>query len=296
MRNLSSGLADHLASGVTTLCHAWRIRRRDGVDFGFTDHDGDLTFGGVTYAAATGLDASQAEASLGLSVGGSEISGALDSTALRDDDLSNGLFDGASVEIWLVNWADPSLRELLDAGSIGEVTRTEHAFSAEVRSLAHQLDQSHGRLYQSGCSADLGDDRCGVSLATSSFSISGETSAASGRLEVLAALGDFADGWFTGGRLTFVSGANANVSVAVKEHRAAGETHLLSLWTAVAHPVAAGDHFSLTTGCDKSFATCRTKFANQSNFRGFPHMPGNDVVSSYPSQGDPNMDGGSLFR
>ncbi|MDX5493645.1 MAG: phage BR0599 family protein, partial [Alphaproteobacteria bacterium] len=29
---------------------------------------------------------------------------------------------------------------------------------------------------------------------------------------------------------------------------------------------------------DKQFTTCRDRFANAVNFRGFPHMPGNDFV------------------
>ncbi|MEZ5853946.1 MAG: phage BR0599 family protein [Hyphomicrobiaceae bacterium] len=31
----------------------------------------------------------------------------------------------------------------------------------------------------------------------------------------------------------------------------------------------------LRRGCDKRLETCRTKFANAANHRGFPHMPGN---------------------
>ncbi len=42
--------------------------------------------------------------------------------------------------------------------------------------------------------------------------------------------------------------------------------------------------------------TCRLKFDNIVNFRGFPHMPGNDRVIAYPSSLAPAMDGGSFFR
>ena len=54
--------------------------------------------------------------------------------------------------------------------------------------------------------------------------------------------------------------------------------------------IAAGDAFTLRAGCDKQFATCRAKFANAVNFRGFPHMPGDDFVLSYATQGDPDND------
>ena len=59
-------------------------------------------------------------------------------------------------------------------------------------------------------------------------------------------------------------------------------------------PIAAGDTFDVTAGCDKQFSTCHDKFANVVNFRGFPHIPGNDFVISYPLQGEPGHDGASM--
>jgi uncharacterized phage protein (TIGR02218 family) len=63
----------------------------------------------------------------------------------------------------------------------------------------------------------------------------------------------------------------------------------------VPEPIASGDTFTVTAGCDKIFATCRDRFANTVNFRGFPHIPGNDFVVATPSVGAGN-DGGSLRR
>ena len=48
-------------------------------------------------------------------------------------------------------------------------------------------------------------------------------------------------------------------------------------------PVSAA--VTLTAGCDKSFAACRDKFANPDNFRGFPHLPGNDAAYAYVTEG-----------
>ena len=58
--------------------------------------------------------------------------------------------------------------------------------------------------------------------------------------------------------------------------------------------IAAGDDFTATAGCDKRFATCHNRFNNAVNFRGFPHIPGNDFVIRYPVQGEPGNDGSSL--
>ena len=44
-------------------------------------------------------------------------------------------------------------------------------------------------------------------------------------------------------------------------------------------PPAVGDTFIVTAGCDKRFETCKTRFSNASNFRGFPAMPGNKFLT-----------------
>ena len=295
MRQISADFATALARTVTTLCHCWRVARRDGVVQGFTDHDSDVTFSSVTFAAASGFDASDTEATLGLSAGGGEVSGALSSDVLSEDHLADGVWDGASVEVWLVNWSAPEQRVLLDVATIGEVRRSEFAFTAELRSAASYLDQETGLLFQRLCSADLGDARCKLALTAPDFACDGTVLAGATQIVFAASLERaYESGFFTGGKLTFTSGANSGASCQVKDHTVAGDVSFL-LWTPLAHAIAIGDRFTVTAGCDKTLATCRHKFNNIANHRGFPHMPGNDILISYPNSSDPIFDGGSLF-
>jgi uncharacterized phage protein (TIGR02218 family) len=296
MRQIPPALAVHLADGVTTLCRCWRLVRRDGVALGFTDHDRDLAFAGTVFAARSGLEAAEASAEVGFAVGGGEVAGALVSAGITEDDIAAGLYDDAAVETWRVNWAAPAERVLLDTGDLGEVRRADGAFVAEVRGPMHRLDEERGRLYRRTCAADLGDARCGVDLARAAFTATGTVDRTDGALFVAAAGLAFADGFCTGGRLTFESGANAGLSVEVKAHRRVGSSTELDLWQRAPRPIAEGDAFRLTAGCDKRHATCRAKFANAANFRGFPHMPGNDFIVRMPRQGEPGLDGGSFFR
>ncbi|GAC1333169.1 MAG: DUF2163 domain-containing protein [Beijerinckiaceae bacterium] len=296
MRQISPDFAAALARPITTLCHCWRLTRRDGTIQGFTDHDCDLSFSGVTFAAASGFDASDSQASLGLSAGGGEVTGALVSDILSEDDLANGIWDGASVEIWLVDWSAPDRRVLLDIATIGEVRRSEFAFTAELRSAASFLDQETGLLFQRACSADLGDARCKVALTAPDFVCNGEVTASGTSLAFSAILErGYAPGFFTGGKLLFLSGGNSGVSCQIKDQRLVEDGVVFALWTPLASPLAPGDRFTVTAGCDKTLRTCRDKFNNLVNHRGFPHMPGNDVVISYPNSNDPIFDGGSLF-
>jgi uncharacterized phage protein (TIGR02218 family) len=288
MKSLPPSLQAHLDTGTTTLAWCWRVTRNDGTAFGFTDHDRDLAFDGTAFEAATGFTASEIKDALGLSVDNLEVSSALKSDRLNEDDLAGGLYDDAPIEIWRVNWADTAQRVLMRAGSLGEVRRSGSAFTAEVRGLAHYLQQPKGRLFQSGCDADLGDARCGVDLDDSAFRDTGTViAAASNRQFTASGLETFEANWFTRGLVTFTSGANANRSQEVKRHTLADDVATIELWQPMALTIAPDDTFTITAGCDKRFATCGAKFANAVNFRGFPHMPGNDYILAVARPGEP---------
>ena len=279
MKVISTEFAAHLASGATTLCNCWKLTRDDGRVMGFTDHDCDLGIDGVVYEAAAGFTASAIESSAGL--------------AVDNLDLAAGLYDDASVEIWRVNWKAPDQRVLMRRGNLGQVSRGATGFTAELRGLAHRLNQPVGRLFQYGCDADLGDVRCGIDLGAAEMRGVGTVVASEDdRVVTASGLDAFAEGWFDRGRVVFTSGANAGAGCEVKLHSIAAAGAVIEMWQTMARQIAVGDEFTVTAGCDKQFSTCRTKFANGVNFRGFPHMPGNDYVISYARSGEVN-DGGS---
>ncbi|MFG1180320.1 DUF2163 domain-containing protein [Xanthobacter versatilis] len=295
MRTLPSVLAAHLASGATTLCFAWRVTRRDGLVTGFTDHDRDLVVDGVTCKAASGISGSQSTLASGLSVTGAEVSGALSHDALSEDDLAAGLYDGAAIDHLLVNWQDPAQVLLLRRGTIGEVRAQDGVFTAEIRSLSDGLNQTRGRLLSSSCDADLGDARCGVDLTLPAHAASATVVAVEGALSLrVTGLSAFAQGAFARGRARLSSGANAGFVTEVKAHLVDAEGVLLRLWQRPPFAVAEGDGITLTAGCDKQFATCRDRFSNALNFRGFPHMPGNDFVIAVAIAGEGGYDGSLL--
>lgn len=271
------------------------IVRGDGLVRGFTDHDTALAFGGVTYEAASGFTASEVQSGLGLAVDNLTVAGALSSASLNEADLAAGLYDNASIEIWRANWTDTAQRVLMRKGNLGEVKRGKTAFEAEMRGLSHILNQPVGRTYGYSCDADLGDARCTVNLADPAFNGTGAvTNMIDARRFAVAGLGAFADGWFAGGKLTWTSGANKGRAMEVKRHGVSGTAVTLELWQAMSEAISASDTFAVTAGCDKQFSTCKAKFANAVHFRGFPYMPGNDAVTSYPTHVQP-LDGGSRY-
>ncbi|MBX9456119.1 MAG: DUF2163 domain-containing protein [Rhizobium sp.] len=294
MKTLPAGLQAHLDSGATTLCYCWKLTRGDGTVLGFTEHDIDLTFDGVTFTASGGFTATQLVQNLGVSVDNMNVDGALSDSSLSEDDLAGGRYDGASVELWRVNWQDVSQRLLMNSATLGEVTRNGSSFSAELRGLTHKLGQKTGRTFQRTCGAKLGDSRCGVDLSLSQYHGTGQVDAIdSGRVFTAIGINSFASDWFTAGLLTFSDGANVGLAFEVKRHLKKSGSVLVELWQRPLFDVAPADGFTITAGCKQMAGPCHDKFDNIANFRGFNLMPGPDAVLFYPKRGG-GQDGGSL--
>ncbi len=292
MSGIPAALEAHLQSGFTTLCRAWAIRRRDGATFGFTDHDGPLNFDGIEFRAHSGLTASALAQSTGLSVDNAEAIGALSDASITEADIEAGRFDGAEMTSWLVNWTDPEQRWLQFRGTIGELRQGGGAFTAELRGLTDALNQPLGRVYQTPCTAVLGDAQCRVNLDAPGFraTVTVETVREARLLNWSDGMG-FADGWFERGRLDVLSGAAAGLWASIKRDQVSASGRRVELWESMRATLAPGDQVRLTAGCDKRFETCRTKFANVMNFQGFPDVPGEDWIMAVPKSTGANTGG-----
>jgi uncharacterized phage protein (TIGR02218 family) len=276
---LTADFEAHLASGVTTLARCWALTRRDGLVLGFTDHDRDIGFDGVTFRADTGLSARALQQTTGLSIDNSEALGALSDAAVTESDIRAGRYDGAEVAAWLVNWAVPGERHLLFRGQLGEITRGGGAFRAELVGLTEGLNRPQGRVYQAPCAAVLGDPACKVDLSNPAYSGVGVVLAGEAQKRLrISGFEAFADGWFARGRLVVLSGAAEGLSATVKADRLADGLRNIELWQSLRADIAAGDEVRLEAGCDKRPETCKTRFANYLNYRGFPDVPGEDQL------------------
>jgi uncharacterized phage protein (TIGR02218 family) len=289
MKALSDDLQAHLDSGTTTLAWCWRITRSDGQAFGFTDHDRTLTFDGTDFESEAGLIPSELRQGSELSVDAQDAEGVLSSDRITEADIIDGRWDNADGEVFRVNWQDTDQRVLMRRGSIGEIRRGLVSFVAEVRSMAHVLNQQVGRSYQATCDAALGDARCRVNLASSAVRGSGAVaSVPRGRVFTTTALGAYEVRWFAAGVVEWTSGENQGRKAEVMRHDVDGTTAFITLMADPIRTIAEGDTFTITAGCDKRIETCAAKFSNAANFRGFPDIPGPATVLRYATQGNGN--------
>lgn len=285
----------HLRTAATTVARAWIVTRKDGVVLGFTDHDGDLRVDGVACVADTGLTAQAVHQTSGLSVDNTEASGALSDPRISEVDINAGLYDGAQVRSYLVNWMQPEQRKLTFQGTMGEIRRDGPSFQVELRGLTEALNQPQGRVYQKPCTAVLGDGACGLDTDDPRFHHIGGIDAVVDRQSfAFSNLAQFEEGWFTRGQFKILSGAGLASLGWIKSDTLVDGVRIIELWEPIRAAITDGDQVQLTAGCDKMQSTCARKFDNIANFQGFPFIPGEDWLLSVPKQSGVN-DGGSLL-
>jgi len=259
---------------LTALAFCWRVERADGAGIGLTSHDREIVRGGGSYAADRGLVPGAIVRRLGLEPGSGEVAGALSSEALTETDLALGRWDVAKVRLIAIDWwAEAAEAVPLMGGELGEVSLSDESFSAELRGASAALEEPVGPATSPQCRARFGDKQCRVDLA-------GRIQAArvlstSGNALVLD--GNVGEGKLFG-RLRYLSGANCGLDTVILGVDGA-TVRVRDLPRA---EVEAGCRVELRDGCDKRFETCVTRFANAVNFRGEPHLPGNDLLMRYP--------------
>ncbi len=271
MQLISTALAAHLAGEVTTLATCWKLTLNDSTVMGFTDHSTDITLDGQLYEAGSGFTPGAIASGDSLAVDDLEIEGIVDSSTISREDIIAGRFDYAELEVFIMNYQDSSQGKLLlKRGFLGEISLVNNRFVAEVRGLTEHMSCAIGNLYSPSCRIQFGDNSCKLNLA--SYTVTGTVTAVSSSREFSDSSRTEEVGYFSAGNLTFTSGANSGLSMEVKDVNAG----MITLVLPFPYPVAVGDSYTMLAGCDKSFATCCSRFDNAVNFRGEPHVPGLD--------------------
>ncbi|MEQ8307998.1 MAG: DUF2163 domain-containing protein [Hoeflea sp.] len=164
MKTVSPAMAAHIRGDTTTLTTCWAITRQDGQKFFYTELDRDVQFEGEVYRSAAGFNKSAMKSSANFSIDEMEVTGFLRDDGITDEEMRNGAFDFALVEVFLVNYEDESMGRIrLRYGYFGEVRTTgSGAFLVELRGLVDLLGMKIGNTYLNECRQDVGDAKCGI--------------------------------------------------------------------------------------------------------------------------------------
>jgi uncharacterized phage protein (TIGR02218 family) len=269
-RSISPELTAHFGGELLTLAILWKLTRTDDTIMGFTNHDKDIVYDDVTYEAASAFTASAIKNNSSMAVDNLEVDGILDNEKITEPDLMAGLYDGAQVEVYLVNYEDLTQGALImRTGTLGEFSIQKEMFTAEIRGLSQKIQQNIGRIVTPRCPAVLGDSKCTVDL--SGFTFSGVVSSVTDNQTFNSSSLTQDAGYFKFGVIEWTGGSNAGLSMEVKS---SPEVGLINLALPMPYNIEAGDEFNAVAGCNKAWTTCKDKFDNLVNFRGFPFVPG----------------------
>lgn len=279
MKTIGTALQAHLGGELTCLARLVKISRVDGVVLGLTDHDADLTFGGILYHAESSFTAEKFAQKATLESADTKVVGILDSAYLDKDDLLAGRYDHARIDIYICNWQDLSQGIVqIKCGWLGEVSLKDDSYQAVFCGLRDLLTRRVGQVYTPECRHDFCDAKCGLSVAA--FQVAGSVTSVSSDL-VFSDTGRTEEtDVFAYGRITWTSGANIGVSVEIATWDAVAKT--FTLWVPLSSAIQIGDTYLATMGCNKRFSVCRDRFANVARFGGFPHMAGLAKILQYP--------------
>jgi uncharacterized phage protein (TIGR02218 family) len=273
-------IANLLANPVTALAYGWRLERRDGVTIGFTSHDCDVIFDGLLLRASPGMEPTSVVERMGFDNGGLDVRGALTSDALAQADIEAGRWDDAALALFTFDWTDlEQPAQLLAMGRLGTISYSGNRFETVFTGPNSALRKPVAPFTSPTCRAKFCDHQCSLNRLRFTCEVT-VVSNIEDRL-ALAPATNLDPGHFATGYLLWLEGPNCGLRSLILSNSANGVT----LAAPPAHVISQPVHVSLVEGCDKTIATCSSRFANVMNFRGEPHLPGNDILTRYPGAG-----------
>jgi uncharacterized phage protein (TIGR02218 family) len=231
----------------------------------------------MTYKSCSGLDLLGTKQYGDVTENDVNIVGFLNSDDINEHDITDGLFDNAEIDIFLVN------KDFLDGekiylakGYFRDIQFVDNKFYVNIEGMLTLLKKSITENYSPLCRASFCDMRC--KLNRTNYITSASVSSVNSRTSFFSNdLVNFEKNYFKYGSITFRNGKNADRVVEVKENN----NGTVILGNAPDYDMEVGDNFEIIAGCDKTIETCALKFNNNINFRGEPNIPRTKIYKFY---------------
>ena len=283
MRTIPAHIQTMLDGRVDTLAWCARVERKDGKILGFTEHDSELTIGGVIYKPQSGVTLTALAASTSLAVDNADTTAFLDDEDLTEAELLGGAYDGADILIFAADWTRPDDGVvIISKGTFGEVATVDGQFRTEFRSLAQNLQQNIGRNVGPECDVDrVGDGRCKADMTPFTHGVTVQT-VSNPKTTFTIDLAGKSDGYLDFGVAEFTNADTRNTQREYMILGWNGTSMQVTLSEPTIDDIEVGDTLNVYAGCDKTATTCKDTFNNIVNFQGFPFVPGRDSVMERP--------------
>jgi len=275
VKSISPATQARLQEPFVLLAGLVTITLADASVIRLTDFDTPVKRGADTWLPLSGIKRSAVSIGAGLEVNGQDLTGYFEAGGITAELVDSGALDSAVVMVELADARDPDSYDTIALlpGRVGDIRTERDTFTLALNCDAELLQQSFGESTSPDCRANLGDARCGVSLAP--FTHAGTITSLVSRRRFGVSVSQAA-GYFAYGLATFTSGANAGLSFEIKTSTTSEIELFLPAWLAV----QVGDAVSLVAGCDKTRATCKNVYANVINMRAEPDVPGIEALTA----------------
>ena len=274
MRTISAAHQAHLDSGSLSDKHLVTVTRHDGTVKRLTDLDADIVAGGDTFTGGF-LTVGAMTWEIGRNPFTIDIDFVVsDASPIAAADVIAGYYQGATVEIALVNFDDPTQSTALATGFIGDIAYDDAgSYRFDVVGLWSVAALLRMRTVTPGCQTWLGHPLwCQVDVAgqfTHTVTVASVIDSRKITITGFDARAAADDTWYPQGAGKWLTGANTGWSFAVRKWTASGA--VLEFWGPMRGTVQAGDTASLHVGCDLTHTMCQARFDNLAHFQGFPH-------------------------
>ncbi len=283
MRYISPTNLTYLDGAFQTLCLIIKMTLRNGDVRGFTDLDVDITVSSVLYRAKMGIAVSAMRWTNKLENEKTELRGNFSALTggLTEAEAREGLYNEAEVEISLVRWDTAALVAPLKKGLLCNFTPAGAGYTAEVSSLAYKLSKKLiVEEVTFDCTAELGDARC---TASAGFGSDGVITSWVNASSFVAT--GFFGAWglsdeIIGGKLILIGTPYDWFKNKIKSFDSGSDTFVF--WKPFPAGAVGGNYdFTAYLGCDLKPTTCKDRFNNLVNYRGFHFVPDKDETAIY---------------
>ena len=278
MKSFTNGLLSRFLRSTTRFSTFCYVLRKDGNEYGWTEHDRAITIDGVSYVPTGGIRLSAARSNDEARV--NTMDATIFMNASSEDDIRSGRWDDARVTVFEADWSNPpssideTIVNVLHDGFLGSIERSDLKMVVELLNKKTRLETRIGMVTSPGCRWVFGDSRCGFDLSTVTVSgtVTSVDSTYPERIFSASALTE-PYAYFAGGKITFTSGDNDGFSMDIR----LWENKQLTLHRPLPYPVQVDDTFDASQGCALTFAACKS-FGQYKRFGGEPWLPGADKL------------------
>jgi uncharacterized phage protein (TIGR02218 family) len=270
MRNINTNIKTELNEELIFYIKIITLTLKSGIKIGFSEYDLAFILDNILYKPQNSFNLENFS-NRNNSTNFSEILGVIDDEIITENDLISGKFLDSEIEIAVTNPKNLALgKVILFTGFVDKIINDNQKFYFEIKSFSEKLKRTITQNYSKKCRAVFTDSKCGLNKNT--FTFNGSITSVLNDYQFADSARTQANFYFNYGVIKFTSGLNNGLSFDVKNY----QDKIFEIFLATEFQPNIGDTYEVTTGCDKEFKTCITKFNNAINFRGEPFVPGNE--------------------